>query len=265
MNLQLKNKHVVISGGSSGIGFACALEYLREGAIVSIISRNPELLSESHTLLIKHVPDSYERLFKYHCDLSDANAVVKIINTIEESSGPIDILVNSLGVSKKDDPFKISTEDWGVSLHSKYFPYMNVITPVINKMKDRGHGSIVNIAGIGGKIPRSTAIPRGVASSAIMLASVGLAHEFGRFGIRVNVVNPDIVLTGNHLPHLSLEERVASITMENAIDMASLNQPFGRVALAQEVADVVVFLSSPRASYISGVVLPVDGAAHPMI
>ena len=265
MDLHLKDKHVVVAGGSSGIGFACALEFLNEGATVSIISRSVELLSESYALLISLVPTAQGKLFLSRCDLSDADAVKTAIDAIEESTGAIDVLVNSFGTPSRKDPFALSTDDWQDAMSSKYFSYMNIITPVVNKMKDRGQGSIVNIAGTGGKSPRPYGIPRGVASSAIMAATVGLAAEFGKFGVRLNVVNPDIVLTGNQLKHLPLRERLESITIENAVSMASEKMPFGRVALAKEIADAVVFLSSARASYISGTILTVDGAANPVI
>jgi NAD(P)-dependent dehydrogenase (short-subunit alcohol dehydrogenase family) len=266
MNLYLDNKHVVIAGGSSGIGFACACEFLNEGATVTIISRNSELLLQSYTLLLELYPTAQGKLFTYLCDLTDAVAVDQVINQIEESVGHIDILVNSTGTPHRTDAFNLSADDWHSAMSSKYFSYMNVITPVINKMKIRGQGSIVNVAGTGGKSPRPYRIPGGAASSAIMAATIGLAAEFGKFGVRLNVVNPDVVLTGNHLkPGGSLKQRVESVTIENAVKMTQPNMPFGRLSLAKEIADAVVFLSSSRASYISGTILTVDGAANPVI
>jgi NAD(P)-dependent dehydrogenase (short-subunit alcohol dehydrogenase family) len=265
MDLYLKDKHVVIAGGSSGIGFACALEYLKEGSKVSIISRNDKLLLESYSLLIEKVPKAAGKLFTYKCDVTDAVEVDKTIDLIEESIGAIDVLVNSFGTSPRHHAFNTTAEDWRVTMHTKYFPYMNMIVSILNKMKQRGYGSIVSVAGTGGKVPILHAIPRGVSSSAIMLATVGLAAEFGKFGIRLNVVNSDAVLNGNHLRHLPLKERIESITLETAASMATAKMPFGRAALASEIADAIVFVSSPRASYISGAVLTVDGAANPLI
>ena len=265
MDLYLKDKHVVVAGGSSGIGFACALEFLNEGAIVTIISRNSLLLSESYALLLESHPTAQEKLFTYTCDLTDDVSVNQTINQIEDTIGPIDILVNSTGTPRRTDAFALATNDWHSAMLSKYFSYMNIINPVVNKMKTRGQGSIVNIAGTGGKSPRPYRIPGGAASSAIMAATVGLAAEFGKFGVRLNVVNPDIVLTGNQFSHLSLKERMKSVTIENAVKLAQPNMPFGRLSLSKEIADAVVFLSSSRASYISGTILTVDGAANPLI
>jgi NAD(P)-dependent dehydrogenase (short-subunit alcohol dehydrogenase family) len=265
MNLHLDNKHVVIAGGSSGIGFACACEFLNEGATVTIISRNSELLLQSYTLLLELYPLAQGKLFTYLCDLTDAVAVDQVVDQIEDSVGPIDVLVNSTGTPHRTDAFNLSADDWHSAMSSKYFSYMNVITPVIDKMKIRGQGSIVNVAGTGGKSPRPYRIPGGAASSAIMAATVGLAAEFGKFGVRLNVVNPDVVLTGNHLKPVSLKERLESVTLENAVKMAQPDMPFGRLSLSKEIADAVVFLSSSRASYISGTILTIDGAANPVI
>lgn len=265
MNLHLDNKHVVIAGGSSGIGFACACEFLNEGATVTIISRNSELLLQSYTLLLELYPLAQGKLFTYLCNLTDAVAVDQVVDQIEDSVGPIDVLVNSTGTPHRTDAFNLSADDWHSAMSSKYFSYMNVITPVIDKMKIRGQGSIVNVAGTGGKSPRPYRIPGGAASSAIMAATVGLAAEFGKFGVRLNVVNPDVVLTGNHLKPVSLKERLESVTLENAVKMAQPDMPFGRLSLSKEIADAVVFLSSSRASYISGTILTIDGAANPVI
>ena len=262
MDLELKDNHVVITGGSSGIGFACAAEYLKEGARVSIISRSTTKLNECYTLLTKLIPNSNNQLFIHSCDLGDAEAAEQVIKDIEAEHGPIDILVNSAGTAKQHQTLDILADDWHVGMDSKYFLSMHTITSVIRLMRNRKKGSIVNIAGMGGKIANQNSIPRGAASSAIMLASAGLANEYAAYGIRVNVVNPTYVLS---IP----VEQQEYLTLENSINLYNElyrgQMPIGRVALPKEVADAVLFLSSPRASYISGVALSIDGAANPVI
>jgi len=263
MDLQLTDNLVVITGGNSGIGFACALEYLKENARVCIVSRSLQNLKESQQLLHALVPSG--RIFTYPCDLSDADAVEQLVIDIENTHGPIDILVNSTGSPKKHNTFEITTADWHQGMNSKYFLYMHMITHVIARMKNRSSGSIVNVAGMGGKIANKNAITRGAASSAIMLATAGLAHEYGAFGVRVNVVNPTYTLTEALIPDLPRQQQHESLTIENAIKLCNSNLPIGRLALPKEVADAVLFLSSPKASYISGVSLSIDAAATPIL
>jgi NAD(P)-dependent dehydrogenase (short-subunit alcohol dehydrogenase family) len=132
-------------------------------------------------------------------------------------------------------------------------------------MGQRGAGVIVNVVGAGGKVASPTHLPGGAANAALMLVSAGLAAAYGPRGVRVNAVNPGITRTERMQQGLEADARLSRITPEEALARASARLPLGRVATPQEIADAVVFLCSPRAAYITGAILAMDGAVTPMV
>ena len=144
-------------------------------------------------------------------------------------------------------------------MDNKYFTYINMIDPVIKRMAARGKGAIVNVIGMGGKVATTTHLSGGAANAALMLASAGLARAYAGDGIRVNAVNPGLTLTDRLAEGFAAEARVGGFSIEEARRRASEKMPLGRIATPEEIANAVVFLASPRASYITGTVIPVDG------
>jgi NAD(P)-dependent dehydrogenase (short-subunit alcohol dehydrogenase family) len=150
-------------------------------------------------------------------------------------------------------------------MDAKYFSYINVIDPVVKGMAGRGHGAILNIVGMGGKFATPTHLPGGAANAALMLASVGLASAYGRQGVRVNAINPGMTQTERMEGGLAAEARRSGLSKDQVLAQASERMPLGRPATPEEIADAAVFLCSPRAGYISGAVLSMDGAATPTV
>jgi NAD(P)-dependent dehydrogenase (short-subunit alcohol dehydrogenase family) len=137
--------------------------------------------------------------------------------------------------------------------------------PVVRRMGARGRGVIVNVVGMGGKVATPTHLPGGAANAALMLASAGLAAAWGPSGVRVNAVNPTLTLTDRLAEGLAADARLRKSTPEEVLQQAEQKLPLGRLAQPEEVAAVVVFLASPRASYVSGAVISMDGASTPMV
>ena len=262
MDLNLTNKHVLIGGGSKGIGFASANGFLQEGARVSIIGRNTEHLTQCYDLLMQSHPTATVSI--YSIDLKDSVLTEKTINNIEQQNGPIDILVNCASSAKEASVLGLTVDDFEDAMQSKFFTYINLIMPVIKRMALNKSGSIVNVLGSGGKVANPESIPRGAASSALMLVSAGLASAYGPFGVRVNVINPGSTLTFYGNSTLSVSERKTKATKQLATQLLP-TAPLGRMALPDEIANAVLFVSSPMASYITGAVLDMDGAMTPMI
>jgi NAD(P)-dependent dehydrogenase (short-subunit alcohol dehydrogenase family) len=132
-------------------------------------------------------------------------------------------------------------------------------------MGERGSGAIVNIVGMGGKVATTTHLAGGAANAALMLASAGLAAAYGPKGVRVNAVNPSLTLTDRLAEGFAVDARMRKISTEEVLRLAQAKMPLGRLALPEDIANAVVFLASPRAGYISGAVLSMDGAATPMV
>ncbi len=182
MDLQLRDKIVLITGGSKGIGLACAKGFLAEGAAVAIASRSKVNLANAHRTL--------GTVLTIAADLADDRAAAGVVDAVERELGPIDILVNSAGAARRTPPDDLTPQAWRAAMDAKYFTYINVIDPVVKRMAARGTGVIVNIIGSGGKVAATTHLAGGAANAALMLATVGLAHAYAAKGVRVVGISP---------------------------------------------------------------------------
>ena len=263
MNLDLNGQHVLITGGSKGIGLACAQGFVREGARVSLLARNREALDAARETLLALRPDSVASTMPV--DLRQPEAAADAVSAIEAANGPIHVLVNSAGAAQRTPYPELSADKWRAAMDAKYFTYIHLIDPTIKRMAARGSGVILNVVGSGGKIGKPLHLPGGAANASLMLVSAGLAAAYGPRGIRVNAVNPGTTRTERMQSGLEVEARAQGISFEQALAKASANLPLGRVAEPEEIADAVLFLCSDRASYISGAIISMDGAVTPMV
>ena len=261
MDLQLQGRHALITGGSRGIGLACAREFLHEGCKVSLVGRDPQRMAAAQAAL----GAGADRLAGFCADLREPEAALRAVDAAEAALGPIDVLVNSAGAARRTPHDELQAQAWHDALQAKFFTYVHVLDPVLRRMGARGAGAVVNVVGMGGKLASATHLPGGAANAALMLASAGLAAAWAPRGVRVNAVNPSLTLTDRLAEGLAVDARQRGTSPEEALRAAERKAPLGRLARPEEVAAVVVFLASPRASYISGAVLSVDGAATPMV
>jgi NAD(P)-dependent dehydrogenase (short-subunit alcohol dehydrogenase family) len=264
MNLNLNDKHVLITGGSKGIGLACAQAFLAEGARVSINSRDAANLNAALEVL-KQGGVGADRISTVQGDLCDAAAALKVVEAAEKALGPIDVLVTSAGAAKRTPPDDLTPDAWRAAMDAKYFSYINIIDPVIKRMGARKTGTIVNVIGAGGKVASSIHLPGGAANAALMLATAGLANAYGGKGVRVNAVNPGATLTDRLKEGFKAEKRLSGIEADEAMKRAVSKTALGRLAEPSEIANVVLFLASDQASYVSGVIIGMDGVGTPMV
>ena len=265
MDLQLQGKHALITGGSKGIGLACARGFLEEGVSVTLVARNTSTLEAARSNLIAAIPSAAARIGVVSADLKNPAAAVAAIDQAEQKLGPVHILVNSAGAARRTPPDELTPQHWRDAMDAKYFTYVNVIDPLIKRMAARGSGVVLNVVGMGGKVATLTHMAGGAANAALMLISAGLAAAYGPKGVRVNAVNPSLTLTERMEEGLQADARLNGITREEALARASARMPLGRVTTAEEVANAVLFLCSARASYISGAILSMDGAITPIV
>lgn len=257
MNLNLDGKCVLITGGSKGIGLACAAAFAHEGARVAICSRSQANLDAAlHT-----VPS----VTGFAADLIDADAAATMVAQVEARLGPIDILVNSAGAAKRTPPDDLTPAHWRAAMDAKYFSYINVIDPVVKLMAARGRGVIINVIGAGGKIASPVHLTGGAANAALMLATAGLATAYAPRGLRVIGLNPGLTETDRVNEGLASDARLAGITIDEARTRGIARIPLGRIATPEDIANAVTFLASDRASYITGVNISMDGASYPIV
>ncbi|SAL63044.1 Short-chain dehydrogenase/reductase SDR [Caballeronia arvi] len=261
MNLELEGKVVLITGGSKGIGLACARAFAREGARVVIVSRGEENLGTAQAALATEGID----VTTIAADLAKSAEAERAVMAAEDKVGPIAVLVNSAGGAVRVPPSELTPDKWHVAMNAKFFTYMNVMDYVLPRMVARHAGSVVNIIGTAGKVASPIHIPGGAANAALMLASAGLAAAWGHAGIRVNVINPGATMTGRVQMSLEAESRATGNSPEDILRQNIKRIPLGRYANPEEVADAALYLASARASYVTGASLTMDGGLTPLV
>lgn len=256
----IKDKVVLITGGSKGIGLACAKLFLQSGAKVIIASRNSHHLLAAHEQLKNEGP-----LITQIADLCDSEQAQELVDKVEQQLGPIDILINSAGAAKRYPPNELTPQAWVDAMNAKYFSYINAMDAVLKKMVVRRSGNIVNIIGAGGKTPSPVHLPGGAANAALMLASNGLATAWASHNIRINGINPGPTSTERVNGSLQAQAQLSGKSPEQVFKDMQARIPLGRIAEPEEIAKVALFLASDLASYVTGTIITMDGLANPSI
>ncbi|MHB8493876.1 MAG: SDR family oxidoreductase [Casimicrobiaceae bacterium] len=261
MDFGLRDKVVVVTGASRGIGFACAQAFVREGARVALISRSRANLDAA----VASIGDCAHRPAVFVADLRDAAQALTMVEAVESTLGPIDVLVNSAGAAKRYPPGELDAQAWHDAMDAKFFSYIHPLDAIVKRMGARGRGAIVNIIGMGGKVGQPVHVPGGAANAALMLATTGLAAAYGPNGVRVNAINPGGTMTGRVQEGLQAEARMSGLGEEEILARQEARIPLRRLGTPEEVAQVALFLASAQASYVTGAIVPMDGGAASVI
>jgi 3-oxoacyl-[acyl-carrier protein] reductase len=244
MDLQLSAKTALVTGASRGIGRAIALGLAREGARVAIAARRVNLLE---SLAQEIVTARGAEPLILEADLYQDGSPEKLAQSAEKGLGRVDILVNAAGGSRPY-PFEATKEQWAEGILVNFIRLRELSHAVIPGMKARSWGRVINITG--------TSEPRGLnaansAKAAVHAWAKGLSREMARHGITINSIQPGRIMSEQIVRFHPTEEDRRKFAQENI--------PMGRFGEPEELANLAVFLASPRAGYITGTVTPVDG------
>lgn len=251
MDLGLGGRHVVVTGASKGIGLACATTFAAEGCRLTLVARSADDLDRvAGDLRGAHGVE----VTTHPADLGESSQQQALADAV----GDVDVVVNNAGAIPSGDLGQVDEETWRHAWDLKVFGYVNLCRLLLPGMEERGRGVIVNVIGGAGVRPQAGYIAGGVGNAALMALTQGLGARSLRRGVRVVGVNPGLIVT-DRLTDL-LRQRAesrwgdAERWPELVPDDPAPGQP-------EQVADVVAFLASDRASHVTGTTVPVDGGA----
>ena len=253
MDLQLKGRTALITGGSRGIGFGVAQVLAAEGCNLHLASRSAADLEAARSKITAAHP------VKVTCHALDL-AVAENADRLARECGEIDILINNAGAIPQGGILDFDDKTWRAGWELKMFGYINLTREVYRGMCERRRGVIVNVIGGAGERPTAGYIAGSIANSGLMTMSRALGAESPKFGVRVLGLNPSATATDRGVVRWRNQAQKELGDAERWQELTK-GFPFGRPASVEEVANVIVFLASGRASYVSGTVVSVDGGA----
>lgn len=259
MELGLEGRVVLITGGTRGIGRATALRFAAEGAHVVVTARGQGRIDE--TVQALHAVGDAQAL-GIAADANIAEDLERVLASAIERFGHLDILVNNVGTSARSDFLSAEDEVWHSDLDNKLMSAVRLSRGAIPVMPERG-GRIINVLSILGKAPAGGSSPTSVTRAAGLALTKVLSKEFASRGVLVNAVCVGLIRSGQNDDRWEREGGSGTIEDFYADEAIRRGIPMGRVGEAEEVADVIAFLASDRASYVSGTAINVDGALSP--
>lgn len=262
MDLGLHGRVALVTGGSKGIGKASALALAREGADVAICARGKELLEAVAGELSEQTGRT---VLPIVADLTREEDAQNFVHAAARHFGRLDILVNCAGSSPGGSLLHLSERDWMQSLNLKFMGYVRTIKAAVPLMKERRWGRIINVIGNDGIKPIYFEITPGAANAAGINFTLAIAEELAPYGILVNAINPGPVDTERWWGLVRTMAREKGVSEAEASARALRSIPLGRLCTAAEVADMVVFLASERASFVTGALISMDGAQRKAI
>jgi len=244
---RVKDKVIIITGGAGGIGKETAKLLAKEGAKVVIFDINENRLTEA-----KKEIEKYGIVEAIKADVTDFKSVSDAVNKVYEKFGKIDVLINNAGITRDGFLSKMDLEDWDKVIAVNLTGVFNTTKAVVPYMLERGEGNIISISSVVGVYGNIGQTNYAASKAGIIGMTKTWAKELGRKGIRANAVAPGFIKT----------EMTAKVP-EKVINIMIEKTPLGRMGEPEDVANLLLFLSSDESSFINGQVIGVDGGLIP--
>jgi 3-oxoacyl-[acyl-carrier protein] reductase len=260
MDLELRDRVCIVTGSTAGIGLETARILAEEGARVAICGRDATRVEAARA-------DTGAAL-GIVCDLAEPEAPGRLVADVEEAFGRVDVLVNNIGYAVQTSFESLSDADWEFMWQLNVMSYVRAIQAAVPGMKERRYGRLVNVSSTAGKRP-STGMPNYTVSKAAVLSLSRLVADlYAKDGIACNAVCPGPTLSPAWIGPGGLAEQLAARSgksKEQVLEEVGKGRPVGRLAKPAEIAAVIAFLASDRASYVTGAAWSADGGTVPII
>ena len=258
MEISLRGRSAIITGGSKGIGFAIATRFAASGADVAIVSRGREALDAA----VKQIEQTAKgRVIGAQGDVGTAAGVESAYNAAMAAFGKLDIAINNAGTSATGPFEKLTDEVMQADLDLKLFAAIRLNRLVWPQMKERRWGRIINILNIGAKAPRANSAPTSISRAAGMALTKVLSGEGAPHNILVNAMLVGLIEADQHVQ----AARKKGVPLEEYIAGMEKDIPLGRIGKAEEFANLACFLVSDAGSYVTGTAINVDGGRSPVV
>ena len=258
MEISLKGRKALVTGGSLGLGLAIAKEFAASGADVAIMARRKGPLDEA-VAAIGAKPG--QRLLPVVCDVASAHDIARGFAEVTAALGPVDVLVNNAGMSNAKPFEEVTDAQWQEDLDLKLFAAIRLARLAWPHMKKQRFGRIINVLNIGAKAPRAASAPTSVSRAAGLALTKVLAGEGAPHGILVNAMLVGLIESDQWVRRAEAMDRpLADVLADMGKEI-----PLGRVGTAQEFASLACFLASDAAAYITGTAINVDGGRSPVV
>ena len=254
--LDLKDKVILITGGSDGLGFASAKLLSNEGAKIIICGRRGDYLKEKANIIRE---ETGNEVLDVVCDVTSPEDCKTLIEKVISNYKNIDVLVNNAGTSAAAGFEEVSDKAWEDDINLKLMAAVRVSRLVVPYMKKRNKGSIINAAIGGGKAPNANSLPTSVTRAAGINLTKSLANEYASFNIRVNAICIGLIKSAQW------ERKALDGNVQNLYNELSKKVPMGKVGEEIDYANLVAFLASDRSGYITGTAINLDGGMCPVV
>jgi len=256
LELGLEGRIAIITGGSDGLGRATAARLAAEGCKVAICARREEHLTMAAEAIAE---ETGGEVLAVPADVSRAEDIEALVDGTLKRFGGVDIVINNAGKSAAASLEEVDDATWQEDIDLKIMAAVRLCRRTIPIMRERGGGAIVNATIVAGKAPPARALPTSVSRAAGINLTKSLANEYATDGIRVNTVCIGLIKSAQW------DRRAGNRTVEELYKEMSANVPLGRIGEAEEYADLVAFLVSDRAAYITGTAVNIDGGMSALV